>query len=304
MSLPSHPDHADRAGAAAADELVPSAGAVGAVVRKGPGAERPIVVVVDDDPTVAQVLADTIQPEFEALPLTAPEAALAALSDRHVAVLITDQRMPGMGGVELLTEARRRHPDVVGVLTTAYADADSAIQAINEARAFGYLAKPWDTDELLILVRRAVDAHRALRRDLGEQQQRELRVLEQLSQSAPAPVTAQQFGATSLRAGNPHLFDELLRWYASLLERALEQRIYKIDHLVSDALRDLADRLGAHRAGPRDVVEIHTTAMRLRLATATPDQAEAYGEEGRLLVLELMGYLVSYYRGFALGIQS
>lgn len=286
VSLPSRPDRA----AWVAPEV--------------PGAERPIVLVVDDDASVAQALADTIRPEFVVLAVTAPAAALAALDGHDVAVLITDQRMPGMGGVELLTEARRRYPAVVGVLTTAYADIDSTIRAINEARAFGYLAKPWDANELLVLVRRAVDAHRSLRRDLVEQQQRELRVLEHLSSSAPAPVTAQRFGATSLRAGSPDLFDELLRWYASVLERAFEQRIYKIDHGISDTLRDLADRLGVLRAGPRDVVELHTAAMKLRLATATIDQAEAYGEEGRLLVLELMGDLVSYYRGFALGIRS
>jgi hypothetical protein len=86
-----------------------------------------------------------------------------------------------------------------------------------------------------------------------------------------------------------------------VIEQAFEQRIYKVDHLVSDALHQLAGRLGALRAGPRDVVELHTTVMRRRLATVTAEQAEAYGEEGRLLVLELMGHLVSYYRGYALG---
>ena len=72
---------------------------------------------------------------------------------------------------------------------------------------------------------------------------------------------------------------------------------------MSEALRELADRLGAVRAGPRDVVDLHTVVLRQRLATATVEQAAAYGEEGRLLLLELMGDLVSYYRGYALGVS-
>lgn len=294
MSPPAPPDRDDRveAGSVAAD---------GAVAVDASSTTPPFVLVVDDDPSVAEALAASLQPEFEVLAVTEPQAALTALGAHDVAVLIADQRMPGMGGVELLAEARRRHPEVVGVLATAYADVATAVQAINEAHAFGYLAKPWDHDELRILVRRARDAHRARRRDLIEQQQRELRALEQLSRSAPAPVTAQRFGATPLREGMPTAFDELLKQYADLIEQAFEQRIYKVDRFVSDGLRGLADRLGALRAGPRDVVELHTVAMRQRLATATPEQVEAYGEEGRLLILELMGHLVSHYRGYALG---
>ena len=294
MSPPAHPDRDDRVEAvsAVADRVV---------AAEPSSATPPFVLVIDDDTSVGEALVDTLRPEFEVLAVTAPEAALAALDDHDVAVLIADQRMPAMGGVELLAEARRRHPDVVGVLATAYADIATAVQAINEAHAFGYLAKPWDADELLILVRRALDAHRARRRDRHEQQQRELLVLEQFSRSAPAPVTARRFGAAPLREGMPAAFDELLRQYAALIEQAFEQRIYKVDHAVSDGLRGLADRLGGLRAGPRDVIDLHTAVMRQRLDTASPEQAEAYGEEGRLLILELMGHLVSHYRGYALG---
>ena len=58
------------------------------------------------------------------------------------------------------------------------------------------------------------------------------------------------------------------------------------------------------RAGPRDVVELHTTALKRRLSSAGVEQAEAYTEEGRLLVLELMGNLVSYYRVYTLGLSE
>jgi len=271
------------------------------------GALRPLVVIVDDDRAVAEALQEALQPEFEVVAVTRPQAALAALADRDVSVLLADQRMPGMDGVELLAEARQRHPEVVGVLITAYADVEAAMEAINAARAFAFLTKPWEEGELLVTLRRAVEAHRVLRRqhgELREQQQRELAGLEELSRSTPAPITAQRFGAAPLRQQAPEAFDALLRGYAEVLEHAVEQRIYRVDHRVSDALGSLASQLGGLRAGPRDVVDLHTTALKRRLASAGTEEAEAYTEEGRLLVLELMGHLVSYYRGYTLGVSA
>ncbi len=271
-----------------------------ASVSAKPGSGFPFVLVVDDDRDVASALAETLRPEFDVLTVTAPEAALLMLEQRDVAVLIADQRMPSTGGVELLTEVRRRQPDVVGVLMSAYADLDAAMHAINEAHAFAFLAKPWDVDELLVVVRRAVDAHRAHRGqrvDLLEQQ-RELQDLEALSRSAPAPVTAQRFGAGPLRERLPDAFDALLLGYAGVLEHALEQRIYRVDHAVSAELGSLAEQLGTLQAGPRDVLDLHTRVLKRRLVTVSIEEAAGYTEEGRLLVLELMGHLVTYYRGF------
>jgi FixJ family two-component response regulator len=270
------------------------------------GAGRPLVLIVDDDLDVATALEDTLRAEFEVLAVTAPEAALPALEQRDVAVLLADQRMPGLGGAELLAEARRRHPDVVGVLITGYADLDAAMQAINQARAFALVGKPWDVDELLVVVRRAVDAHRALRWQRADMQgqQRELQDLEALSRSTPAPLTAQRFGAAPVRERAAEAFQELSRGYAGVLEHAFEQRIYRVSHPLSDELRGLADRLGALRAGPRDVLDLHSTVLKQRLASASVEEGAGYADEGRLLVLELMGHLVSYYRGYALGVSA
>src|SRR5688572_30092373 len=91
MSPPAHPDHADRV-----ESVSPTTDAVASEPASDP--EHPFVLVIDDDPSVAEALADTLRPEFEVLAVTATQAALAALGDHDVAVLIADQRMPGMGG--------------------------------------------------------------------------------------------------------------------------------------------------------------------------------------------------------------
>jgi CheY-like chemotaxis protein len=269
---------------------------------------RPLVLVVDDDQPVAYALRDSLEPEFRVVTVGEPRGALERLGEMEVAVVLADQQMPGMGGVELIAEAHRRHPDVVGVLITAYANLDTALQAINAARAFAFLTKPWDLDELLVVVRRAVDAHHALQRQRGALldglRERELLQLGAMAHAHPAPVTAQRFGSGPLCEREPGVFEDLLRQYAEALEHAFAQRIYRVNHHVSATLVSLADRLGALRAGPRDVMELHTTALSRRLQVARIEEADAYAEEGRLLVLELMGHLVSVYRANTLGIPA
>ena len=102
----------------------------------------------------------------------------------------------------------------------------------------------------------------------------------------------------------PKTFQELVRSYGSLLDRALEQRVYKVQNNVSEGLRSIAEEMGALKAGPRDVVEIHSTALKLKVSGENPKKVEAYAEEGRLIVLELMGHLASHYRNYALGARK
>jgi PAS domain S-box-containing protein len=129
-----------------------------------------------------------------------------------------------------------------------------------------------------------------------ERLERELRSLEQLSAPPSAAVTAQLFGLAPLRESVPDTFNELVQRYGNLMDLALEQRAYRVEHNISERLRSLAERVGFLKAGPRDVVEIHSTALKRKTREVIPAKAQAYVEEGRLMVLELMGYLVSYYR--------
>jgi hypothetical protein len=115
-----------------------------------------------------------------------------------------------------------------------------------------------------------------------------------------AAVAAQSLGLTPLREGLPELFDELVQHYGELLDLALEQRVYKVNYQLSENLRALGDQLGFIKAGPRDVVQIHHAALLKKAANVTVSKSRAYIEEGRLLILELMGNLVSYYRNYTL----
>ena len=117
---------------------------------------RPAIVAVDDEPVVLAAVARDLRRGFgERYRIlragSGPEALelLGELKTRgdRVALLVADQRMPGMEGTDYLLEARKVFPDAKRVLLTAYADTEAAIAAINEVALDYYLLKPWDPPE-------------------------------------------------------------------------------------------------------------------------------------------------------------
>ena len=117
-------------------------------------------------------------------------------------------------------------------------------------------------------------------------------------------MTAETFGLKSLREGLPDTFKEMTKRYCDLLDLALEQRDFKVEHNISEKLRSISEEMGFLKAGPRDVVEIHSAALKQKSSETTPQKFQIYAEEGRVMVLELMGYLVSFYRGYSTGIGT
>src|ERR687890_811278 len=121
-----------------------------------PAERRPAIVAVDDEPAVLAAVARDLRRGFgehyRILRATSGAEALDLLKELRrrgdqVALLVADQRMPGMSGTEYLVEARKLVPEAKRVLLTAYADTEAAIQAINEVDLDYYLRKPWDPPE-------------------------------------------------------------------------------------------------------------------------------------------------------------
>ena len=117
---------------------------------------RPILLAVDDDVSVLEAVVQDLRRQYgntyRVMRAAGGQAALDTLAqlksrDEPVALIISDQRMPGITGVQLLERARDIYPDARRVLLTAYADTEAAIRAINTARIHYYLNKPWDPPE-------------------------------------------------------------------------------------------------------------------------------------------------------------
>ncbi|MEX2261039.1 MAG: hypothetical protein WD696_03765 [Bryobacteraceae bacterium] len=130
-----------------------------------------------------------------------------------------------------------------------------------------------------------------------EKRDRELRSLDRISR---VPRSAPASGFPSLMEGDPAAFAGLVRQYGVVMEMALERRAFKVEHKIPEELHSLADLLGSLKAGPRDVVEIYKAALSEKTQGVPLQRAYAYLDEGRLLMLELMGYLASHYRDLCL----
>jgi len=147
------------------------------------------------------------------------------------------------------------------------------------------------------------ESRRAGEDPIVNEQSAELSLLDNLFRAEGAPVTAYLFGGTPLHEALPDTFRELANQYAGLMDRALERRAYRVEHNISEGLRCLASELGLVKAGARDVIEVHVAALRAKARGAVPGRIRVYEEEGRVMVLELMGHLVSYYRRCSLGVE-
>ena len=141
------------------------------------------LLLIDDDEAILAALALLFRRDgYRVLSTLTAEDGLVQLERERLAVVIVDQRLPGMTGVEFLQRVRERWPDTVRIMLTAYSDLATTTAAINAGHVYRYLVKPWDNDELRAVVRDSVrfyDLHRENRRlmELSATQALELRRL-------------------------------------------------------------------------------------------------------------------------------
>jgi len=117
------------------------------------------VLVVDDEQDNLDAFRFNFRKTFTILSATSGPEALEIMREQAVAVIVTDQRMPRMTGLELLSEATELQPDAVGIILTAFTDVDVLIEAINLGRIYRYITKPWDAKELRGVIGHAIERY-------------------------------------------------------------------------------------------------------------------------------------------------
>jgi FixJ family two-component response regulator len=122
------------------------------------------ILVVDDEEAILETMTFTFEDDYDVLTANSARAGLETLAaEGPVAVVISDQRMPEMTGVEFLAEVFERHPATVRMILTGFADMDATIGAINDGHVYAYITKPWEPDELKQVVRRAIEHYELAR---------------------------------------------------------------------------------------------------------------------------------------------
>jgi serine/threonine-protein kinase len=128
-----------------------------------PEPRRPRVLFVDDDERILNALRSLARTDYDVVTATDGERALAAAQSEAFDVVVSDQRMPGMTGVEVLRRLREIAPDSVRILLTGYSDLASMVGSINDGEIYRFVSKPWDNQEFAAILREAATLASTLR---------------------------------------------------------------------------------------------------------------------------------------------
>lgn len=212
---------------------------------------RPIVLFVDDEDNILKALQRlTMDEEFDTEIANSGDAALRKLTTlQDVALIVSDQRMPGMNGAEFLQQSRQLAPDAIRMLLTGYSDISAAADAINKGGASRYLNKPWQDEDLLQTLRGAVETWR-----LSSENKR-LQVI----------VQAQN---EELKQWNENLKNRVLQQTTAIRKKAddLNEALIQLKHNyngIISAFSNLVEMQGQRmQQHARNVAELATSAAR------------------------------------------
>jgi signal transduction histidine kinase/CheY-like chemotaxis protein len=193
------------------------------------------VLCVDDEKDNLRIFELTFRRDFKILTASSAQEGLELLSQYPVAVVLSDQKMPGIEGVEFLRRVRELDPRVIRILVTAYGDAQILGDAINDGNIYRYIAKPWEPDDMRLTIQRAIEAYalEAERATLLD----ELTILNRLSRTIHRDIEGGRLHDTLLGA----LRDELDFDGCSLLMREGEDE--QLGFVASAPAGEVADRL-------------------------------------------------------------
>ncbi|MEJ7778737.1 MAG: response regulator [Daejeonella sp.] len=119
------------------------------------------ILYVDDEENNLISFKATFRLKFNITIAISADEALAILEEKPIAIIITDQRMPNMTGIEFLEKVIEKYPDPVRILLTGYADMSAVIDAVNKGKIYHYLSKPWSEQELEETIEKAFEVYQA-----------------------------------------------------------------------------------------------------------------------------------------------
>jgi putative nucleotidyltransferase with HDIG domain len=199
-------------------------------------------MIVDDEPANLRLLERLFRRDYEVITAASGSEALQLLSQHNVALLITDQRMPGMTGIELLKQTVAFRPHMVRIILTGYTDMTALVEAINCGHVYKYVTKPWSNDDLRLTVERALE-HYETNRSRNELEQTNMRLSVRLQQMTRGVVRTI---ADALDARDEHLYGHARRvsGYATAIGRRLNLSFEALEQLTLAGLLHDIGKIG------------------------------------------------------------
>lgn len=254
------------------------------------------VLVIDDEPVACQLirrlLRDAgIKAAIEELSTAAD--AIQVLGDKKYDVALLDYRLPDGTASSVLKTLRkygRLHTPVI--VMTAHGALESANESMSEGAQDYLLKEELTSDNLERAIRYSMQRHQLSQELLWskerERRERELRLLQTtVTESDTSPSSVRSF---------PETFERLVEKYKSILHKSLDERAYEAEHETPAMARAFANELGELHAGPKDVIDIHATALKQLVERVNKQKENALTTEGRIVLIQVMGLLVTFYR--------
>lgn len=202
--------------------------------------KKPALLIVDDEPSVLKALQGLFEDDYHVFGALNGQQGLAILREHPIRVVVVDERMPEMTGMEFLGRAREINPNTLNIMLTAYSDMTVAIQGINGGLLHRYLLKPWNTEELVPVVRQLFDQAQL------ESQNREL--------------------ARELKAKNDELQARIQELHGTQEKLVNNERLTTIGQLSASISHELKNPLGRIKSA--------ASLLRNELTTASNDVQE------------------------------
>ena len=121
--------------------------------------DKPVVLYVDDTQVNLVLFKETFKKDYDIILTAFPEEALKILKEKEIQVIVSDQRMPKMTGIELLEIVAEKYPDVRRYLLTAFTDTETVIEAVNVGRIHGYIKKPFKADDVRVSINSSLETY-------------------------------------------------------------------------------------------------------------------------------------------------
>ncbi len=264
------------------------------------------VLLVEDNPDDVEFIrilsTEMTGGSFDITTADCLSVGMKLLSGGKFDIILLDLFLSDSIGIDTLLAFHTIIADLPVIIMTGYNDEKLAFEAVQKG-AQDYLVKGQvDANLLWRSVNYAIERKKLLAQleqmRQRERQDKEIKSLKLISGSSPTEVTAQFLGITSLKKYAPDIYKDISQRYCELLDFSVKRRIYKVEDNISESLRLLSESLGFLKAGPRDVIEIHTEVLEKKCRGAAHMKVQAYVEEGRTMLLELMGYIVMFYRNY------
>ncbi|MDQ1636772.1 MAG: hypothetical protein QOF62_111 [Pyrinomonadaceae bacterium] len=233
------------------------------------------LLIVDDELANLRLLERLFSTEYECFTASSGPAAIKVLEQHDVAIIITDQRMPGMSGIELLKATSTLRPHMVRILLTGYTDVEALVETINCGLVYMYFTKPWNNGELKMKVSRARDHYESNRKRSSL-----MLANERLSQKLQSfTLGLVKSLVDMLRSRNEEDYNHALRVckHASAIARGLEMSEDRINEMATAALLHDLNRSGSlpvrQHTAAESKVQISHEDCELALLESIPELA-------------------------------